>query len=188
MPELVPQVFEHEQFGKIRVVILDGKPHFVAVDLCRALGYKNTRDALKVHVDDEDKNAVTIRSGIPGNPNMIIVNESRMYFIFGSKLPATKKFTRWVTSEVLPSIRKYGYYTVTEKTAEKPLTEREKIIKKINEENPDDEEEFMGITLDRTPDGKQFVSHNWKLHGELAKKVWEEFLSGKTAFTLVKYS
>ena len=112
LPELVPQVFEHEQFGKIRVVKIDGKPWFVAIDLCRALGYKNPRDALAKHVDAEDKNTVAIRDGIPGNPNMIVVNESGMYaLIFGSQLPAAKKFKRWVTSEVLPSIRETGSYT-----------------------------------------------------------------------------
>ena len=116
LPELVPQVFEHEQFGSIRVVMIDGKPWFVAVDLCRALGYKNSRKALKDHVDDEDKNTVTIRYGIPGNPNMVVVNESGMYaLIFGSQLPAAKKFKRWVTNEVLPSIRETGSYSVPQK-------------------------------------------------------------------------
>lgn len=185
VPEVVPQVFEHEQFGKIRFIKKGDAIWFVAVDLCRALGYKNTRDALARHVDAEDKNTVVIRDGIPGNPNMIVVNESGMYcLIFGSKLPAAKKFTRWVTNEVLPSIRKYGYYSVTEKPAEKPLTEREKLIKKINDENPDDEIEFTGISLD-TIRGKQVISYGCKLHGELAEKIWAEFLTGKTAFALM---
>ena len=128
-----------------------------------------------------------IRDGIPGNPNMIIVNESGMYcLIFGSKLPAAKKFTRWVTNEVLPSIREYGYYSVTEKPAEKPLTEREKLLKKINDENPDDEIEFTGITLD-TIRGKQVVSYNWKFQGEVAEKLWAEVLTGKTAFSVMTY-
>ena len=79
----------------MRIVVIDGKLWFVAVDLCRALGYKNTRDALRVHVDNEDKNTVVIRDGIPGNPNMTVVNESGMYaLIFASQLPAAKKFKR----------------------------------------------------------------------------------------------
>ena len=118
---LVSQVFEYEQFGKIRVVMIDGKPYFVAVDLCRALGYSNTRDALARHVDSEDKNTVVIRDGIPGNPNMVVVNESGMYaLIFGSQLPAAKKFKRWVTNEVLPSIRETGSYSVPKKKKELP--------------------------------------------------------------------
>lgn len=112
LPEVVPKFFEHEQFGSIRVVTINGKPWFVGTDLCRALGYTNPQKAIRDHVDAEDKNTVTIRSGIPGNPNMVVVNESGMYaLIFGSQLPAAKKFKRWVTNEVLPSIRETGSYT-----------------------------------------------------------------------------
>ena len=118
---LVSQVFEHEQFGSIRVVMIGGKPWFVAVDLCRALGYTNPQKAIRDHVDAEDKNTVTIRSGIPGNPNMVVVNESGMYaLIFGSQLPAAKKFKRWVFHEVLPSIRETGSYSVPKKKKEMP--------------------------------------------------------------------
>ena len=122
LPTIVPQIFEHEQFGKVRIVVIDGKPWFVAVDLCRALGYTNSRKALADHVDDEDKNTVTIRYGIPGNPNMTVINESGMYaLIFGSQLPAAKKFKRWVTNEVLPSIRETGSYSVPQAKKKKEL-------------------------------------------------------------------
>lgn len=88
-------------------------------DVAEVLGYKNTRDALSKHVDDEDKNTVAIYDGI-GNPNKVIINESGFYsLVLRSKLPEAKKFKRWVTSEVLPQIRKTGgYIPVDEKDNE----------------------------------------------------------------------
>ena len=105
------QIFENAEFGKIRTVVLDDEPWFVGKDVAAALGYTNSRKALADHVDEEDKNTVTIRDGIQGNPNMTIINESGVYsLVFSSKLPTAKAFKRWVTSEVLPSIRKTGGY------------------------------------------------------------------------------
>ena len=106
------QIFENVEFGKVRTIVKDGEPYFVGKDVAEILGYSNTRDALAKHVDDEDKNTVAIRDGIQGNPNLTIINESGLYsLILSSKLPAAKKFKRWVTSEVLPAIRKTGSYT-----------------------------------------------------------------------------
>ena len=95
----------------MRVVEVDGEPWLVGKDVATALGYSNPRDALAKHVDDEDKNTVAIHDGIQGNPNMTVINESGLYsLVLSSKLPGAKKFHRWVTSEVLPSIRKHGGY------------------------------------------------------------------------------
>ena len=105
------QVFESEQFGKIRGVTVDGEPWLVGKDVAAALGYSNPRDALARHVDDEDKNTVAFHDGIPGNPNVTVINESGLYsLVLTSKLPSAKAFRRWVTSEVLPSIRRNGGY------------------------------------------------------------------------------
>ena len=105
------QIFNHPQFGEIRAVEIDGEPWFVAKDVAEALGYSNSRDAIAKHVDGEDKNTVAIHDGIPGNPNQAVINESGIYaLVFGSQLPGAKQFKRWVTSEVLPSIRKHGAY------------------------------------------------------------------------------
>lgn len=105
------QVFENAEFGRVRTIEVKGSPYFVGKDVAEILGYSNPRDALAKHVDDEDKNTVAIRDGIQGNPNMTIINESGLYsLIFSSKLPTAKKFKRWVTSEVLPAIRKTGSY------------------------------------------------------------------------------
>lgn len=105
------QSFEFE--GKeVRTLKINDEPWFVGKDLATILGYSNTRDALNKHVDSEDKNTVAIRDGITrGNPNQTIVNESGMFsLILSSNLPNAKKFKRWVTSEVLPTIRKTGAY------------------------------------------------------------------------------
>lgn len=105
------QLFTNEELDmKVRVVEINGEPWLVGKDVAEVLGYKNTRDALSKHVDEEDKNTVAIYDGI-GNPNKVIINESGLYsLVLRSKLTEAKKFKRWVTSEVLPSIRKYGMY------------------------------------------------------------------------------
>lgn len=108
------QLFQKEEFGTIRTIIIDGEPWFSGKDVAIALGYENTKDAIKKHVFEEDK-SVFQRSQfatleIP-NRGMTFVNESGLYsLIFGSKLDSAKQFKRWVTSEVLPSIRKTGKY------------------------------------------------------------------------------
>ena len=105
------QIFDNPEFGKIRGLMLDGDPWFVGKDVATALGYSNPRDALARHVDSEDKNTVAFHDGIQGNPNMTIINESGLYsLILSSKLPTAKRFKHWVTSEVLPAIRKTGRY------------------------------------------------------------------------------
>ena len=89
----------------------NGTAWFVGKDIAENIGYSNTNDALIKHVDDEDKNTVAIRDGIRGNPYQTIINESGVYsLIFSSKLPQAKEFKHWVTSKVLPDIRKYGIY------------------------------------------------------------------------------
>lgn len=104
------QLFTNQLFGSVSVLEINGEPWFIGNEIASILGYQNTRDALAVHVDTEDKNTVAIHDGIPGNPNKVIVNESGLYsLIFGSKLPAAKQFKHWVTAEVLPTMRKIGF-------------------------------------------------------------------------------
>lgn len=104
------QIFNNSDFGNIRVVENSGEPWFVGKDIAEALAYKDTSDALKRHVDNDDK--LTRRFTDSGQSReMYIINESGVYsLIFGSKLPQAKAFKRWVTSEVLPTIRKTGSY------------------------------------------------------------------------------
>ena len=104
------QIFSNSEFGNIRTVTIDGEPWFVGKDIAEALGYSNSRKALIDHVDNEDK-GVTNHYTPGGKQNLIIINESGLYsLILSSKLPNAKKFKRWVTSEVLPAIRKSGHY------------------------------------------------------------------------------
>ena len=108
------KIFNNPEFGKVRTMEINGEPYFVGKDVAEILGYSNTRDALTKHVDSEDKNTVAICDG-KGNPNQTVINESGLYsLILSSKLPKAKEFKRWVTSEVLPSIRKHGAYAVDE--------------------------------------------------------------------------
>ena len=108
------KIFNNPEFGKVRTMEINGEPYFVGKDVADILGYSNTRDALTKHVDSEDKNTVAICDG-KGNPNQTVINESGLYsLILSSKLPKAKEFKRWVTSEVLPSIRKHGAYAVDE--------------------------------------------------------------------------
>ncbi len=109
------KIFENAEFGSIRTTMIDNEPWFVGKDVAEALGYSNSRDALNKHVDSEDKNTVAIRDGTQGNPNITVINESGVYsLVFGSKLEGAKRFKRWVTSEVLPAIRKTGGYIAGE--------------------------------------------------------------------------
>ncbi|MGJ3845979.1 BRO-N domain-containing protein, partial [Limosilactobacillus fermentum] len=103
------QVFDFEG-SNVRTVNIDGNPYFVGKDVATILGYKNTKDALLKHVDDEDKLGSQIATS-GQNREMKVINESGLYsLILSSKLPSAKKFKRWVTSEVLPAIRKTGAY------------------------------------------------------------------------------
>ena len=125
------QVFNNTEFGEIRTMEINGEPWFVGKDVATALGYSNPRDAMFRHVDSEDKNTVAFHDGNKGNPNQTIINESGMYsLILGSKLDGAKRFKRWVTSEVLPSIRKSGAYATDSAAAE--YKARELRIKEMN--------------------------------------------------------
>lgn len=130
------KTFSNNEFGEIRVLEIENEPWFVGKDIAEVLGYKNTNDAMKKHIDDEDKGVAKCDT-LGGKQNLTIINESGLYsLILGSKLPNAKKFKRWVTNEVLPSIRKHGAY-MTEDTIEKALTSPDFLIQlatKLKEE------------------------------------------------------
>ena len=135
----------HPEFGELRTVEIDGEPWFVGKDVAEALGYSNARKAVLVHVDAEDK-GVTKWDTPGGTQQMTIINESGLYsLILSSKLPSAKEFKHWVTSEVLPSIRKNGAYIRNQENmtpaeivargliaAQKIIEEREKEIVHLN--------------------------------------------------------
>lgn len=106
------QLFENSEFGSIRTLEIDDSPWFVGKDIAEALGYERPTDAVRKRVDEEDRGVSKIETP-SGMQEMVIINESGLYsLIFGSKLDSAKKFKHWVTSEVLPSIRRTGSYTM----------------------------------------------------------------------------
>lgn len=162
------QVFKNQEFGSVRTLVINNEPWFIGKDVADVLGYKNQRDAISKHVDSEDKNTVAIHDGITrGNPNQTIINESGLYaLIFGSKLESAQKFKRWVTSEVLPALRKTGQYQVKELSGSelmaKALIEAQSVLaakdKQIEEMKP------KALFADAVA-----TSHTSILVGELAK-------------------
>lgn len=125
------RVFKNDDFGEIRTVDLQGEPWFVASDVCKILDLGNTSQALS-RLDEDEKNTIILNEGI-GNPNKSIVNEYGLYnLVLTSRKKEAKEFKRWVTHEVLPSIRKHGAY-MTEKTLEEALTSPDFLIKLATE-------------------------------------------------------
>lgn len=125
------QIFKNEQFGEVRTINKDGEAYFVGKDVAVILGYVNPNEAIHDHVDEEDKlnskslSSFTLDLGQRGG---WLINKSGLYsLIMGSKLPQAKQFKRWVTSEVLPSIRKHGGYIKDQET----LTDEELIAKAL---------------------------------------------------------
>lgn len=106
------KIFSNDEFGRIRVIEKDGNPWFAGKDVAAVLGYADTFGALKKHVDEEDKQNCQ-NDSFESNRGMTIINESGLYsLILSSKLPTAKRFKHWVTSEVLPTIRKHGMYAI----------------------------------------------------------------------------
>lgn len=139
------QLFNFENH-EVRSLLVDDEPWFVGKDVAEILSYSNTRKALTDHVDDEDKmDGVTIRDSIGRNQKPVLINESGLYcLVLSSKLPSAKKFKRWVTSEVLPALRKTGQYQVKELSGQelmaKALIEAQSVLaakdKQIEEMKP----------------------------------------------------
>lgn len=135
------RVFTNDELGKVRTVMIDGEPWFVGKDVAEILGYGNTRDALARHVDDEDK-GVAKTDTLGGIQDLVVINESGVFsLIISSQLPSAKKFKRWVTSEVLPSIRKNGEYKKTDSYAiDDPVERAKRWIEEQEEKNRQIEE------------------------------------------------
>lgn len=124
------QIFNNPEFGQVRAVTINDEPWFIGKDVAMTLGYAKPENAIASHVDAEDKTSTLIQgSGSNYKSKTILINESGLYsLILSSKLPNAKKFKRWVTSEVLPSIRRHGAY-MTEEALEKAITEPDFLIR-----------------------------------------------------------
>ncbi len=126
------QIFTNAQFGSVRTINQNGEPWFVGKDVADILGYKDTVNALKAHVDDEDKDRWQITTQF-GDKEATVINESGLYsLVFASKLPAAKQFKHWVTSEVLPTLRKHQVYATPE-MAEKIINDPDVMIRVLQE-------------------------------------------------------
>lgn len=125
------QVFNSPEFGAIRTTAVNGEPWLVGKDVAMALGYSDTAQAVRDHVDPEDKGVVKMTT--PGGTQDIkVINESGLYsLVLSSKLPTAKKFKRWVTAEVLPSVRKYGAY-MTPATLEAMIADPDTTIRLLS--------------------------------------------------------
>ncbi|HEA6015211.1 TPA: phage antirepressor [Staphylococcus aureus] len=139
------QTFNFEELP-VRTLTVDNEPYFVGKDVAEILGYSNTRDALSKHVDEDDKEILTSRNTTLENlPNrgLTAVNESGLYsLIFSSKLESAKRFKRWVTSDVLPAIRKHGIYT-TDSVIENTLNNPDYIINILTEYKKEKEQNLL---------------------------------------------
>lgn len=136
MNEIQLFTFKNEQ---VRTLLINNEPWFIGKDVAQILGYSNPRDALSKHVENEDKDGVAIRDSIGRMQKTPIINESGVYaLIFESKLPDAKKFKHWVTSEVLPQLRKTGSYSAKEMSSEelmaKAFIEAKSIMERQNKE------------------------------------------------------
>lgn len=122
------KVFENPAFGQVRTIEIDNEPWFVGKDVAEALGYERAAKAVQDHVDDDDKDAVPIQDSIGRMQKTPIINESGLYsLILSSKLPTAKEFKRWVTHDVIPSIRKTGGYI----TGEESMSDDELLAKAL---------------------------------------------------------
>lgn len=160
------EVFKNKEFGEIRTLIKDNEPWFVGKDIAKALGYKDTSYALNAHVESYDKGIGEIQT--PGGmQKMILINEAGLYsLILSSKLDNAKQFKKWVTGEVLPSIRKHGAY-MTEQTIEKALTNPDFLIQLATQLK---EEREKRLEVEKT---NQILMHHKKLYTstEIAKEL-----------------
>lgn len=188
----VIKVFENNQFGDIRTVEKENQIWFVGKDVARALGYADMFGALKKHVDNEDKTTMPIQqSGSNYKTTATIINESGLYsLVLSSKLPSAKQFKRWVTSEVLPQLRKRGIYS------NKPMSQLEIMQQSVNilleqEKQLKEHDERIKIIENKIENIKNLESvnkSNWRRHLDIViKRIAKNYpiLDGDNAYELV---
>lgn len=170
------QIFKNSDFGELRTIVKEGEPWFVAIDVCKALEIANSRMAVD-RLDEDEKNTVSLTDGTPGNPNKAIVSESGLYSLaLGSRKPQAKPFKRWVTHEVIPSIRKHGAYA-TPATIESLIQNPESGIKLLTAlKNEQDKRKVLEDKVNQDRPKVLFAdavaaSESPMLIGELAKVI-----------------
>lgn len=178
----------------VRTVLIDDEVYFVGKDVAEALGYNKPRNAIAMHVYDDDKKDAPIQGPLGGKQQMTIINESGVYaLVFGSKLPRAKEFKHWVTSEVLPSIRKTGGYKMPSTPEEmidlllQNSSNANKRIDKVEEQSKKNEERITNLEDNRFLNPNEYgylntqvsarvkqvkESHKWELNREQNNQLY----------------
>ena len=191
------KIFKNDEFGEVRTILIGAEPYFVGKDVAEILRYERTTKAIRDHVDEDDIREVPIQDSIGRMQNTPIINESGLYsLIMSSKMPNARKFKRWVTSEVLPSIRRHGIYATDELIANpdlaiaafQALKQERKRVKELNQTVSVQQQQIFEMTrkidyydivlnCSDTVSGTRIAKdYGWRLHekGVLTKrgKIW----------------
>ena len=168
------QIFKNLEFGNVRAIEINGCPYFVGRDIAEILGYQNPNRSIREHVDEEDK-GVTEMVTPGGRQTIVVINESGVYsLILRSNMPRAREFKRWVTSEILPAIRRHGAY-MTDQAIHRAITEPDFLIRLATELKSEREEKQKALQkIDEDRPKVLFAdavatSHTSILIGELAK-------------------
>lgn len=184
------QIFTSPEFGEVRTIIIDDEFWFVGKEVAKILGYKNTKDAISVHVDTEDKKIIQ-RSCFPTlkipNRGLTVINESGLYsLILSSKLESAKRFKRWITKDVIPSIRKHGAY-MTPETLQKALSDPDNLIQLLQtlKEEQDNNKKLKQVNAALTDQAHEWENKSVlnalirayavKKHNSIFGVAWNEF-------------
>ena len=191
------KIFNNPEFGEIRVTEINGYPFFVGKDVAIILGYAKPENAISTHVDDDDKTSTLIQgSGSNYKSKTIVINESGVYsLVFSSKLPQAKSFKHWVTSDVLPSIRKHGAYA-TDDTIDKIIANPDfgiKLLTELKEEREkrieSERQNAILMHVNKTYTATEIAKEcNLKSANELNKMLNDKGVQFKSGGTWVMYS
>lgn len=169
------QIFNSTEFGEVRTIIKDNEIWFVGKDVAKALGYSDTNKAVAMHVDDEDKQLNDKTSSSFGQRGATIINESGLYsLVLSSKLPKAKEFKRWITKEVIPSIRKYGGYIAKPLNQLDILEQSIQIIKEQQRRLEEHDNRLAKIesNIEQIKELEQINASNWRLYfGSVTRKI-----------------
>lgn len=170
------QIFQNQQFGSVRTIECNGEPWFVAADVCRALGLDQVSNTIK-RLDDDEKALISIKGISRGNDSVSIVNEPGLYsLVLGSRKPEARAFKRWITHEVIPTIRKHGMYATPE-MAERMLNDPDVMIRVLQELKTEREQrKTLEQKVEQDKPKVLFsdavsTAHNSILIGDLAKLI-----------------
>lgn len=171
------QIFKSPEFGQVRMIIINNEVWFIGRDVAIALGYAKPENAIHMHVDEEDKTTTLIQgNGSNYKSKTIIINESGLYSLaLSSKLPKAKEFKRWITKEVIPSIRKYGGYIVNKPLNQLDILEQSIQIMKEQQRRLEEHDNRLAkieSNIEQIKELEQINASNWRLYfGSVTRKI-----------------